>query len=118
MNCVYCENPLAHTVYEAAAQARQRCLEGKGPVFLVCETFRMKGHAEHDDQHYVDPELLAQWATKDPLPRFEAWVIQRGWQPDPGLSARLDRELQAAADVALEAPWPEPASLTPGVFSS
>ena len=108
----------APAVYQAAVQARQRCLEGKGPVFLVCETFRMKGHAEHDDQRYVDPELLAQWATKDPLPRFEAWVIQRGWQPDPGLSARLDRELQAAADVALEAPWPEPASLTPGVFSS
>ncbi len=108
----------APAVYEAAAQARQRCLEGKGPVFLVCETFRMKGHAEHDDQRYVDPELLAQWATKDPLPRFEAWMTQRGWQPDPGLSARLERELLTAADAALEAPWPEPASLTPGVFSS
>jgi pyruvate dehydrogenase E1 component alpha subunit/2-oxoisovalerate dehydrogenase E1 component alpha subunit len=35
----------AASVYEAAAQARQRCLEGKGPVFLVCETFRQSGHA-------------------------------------------------------------------------
>jgi len=108
----------AITVYEAAAQARQRCLEGKGPVFLVCETFRMKGHAEHDDQRYVDPALLAQWATRDPLPRFEAWMTQRRWLPEPGLAARLEVELQAAAEAALAAPWPDPASLGPGVFAS
>ena len=107
----------APAVYEAAAQARQRCLAGEGPVFLVCETFRLSGHAEHDDQHYVDPELLAQWATKDPLPRFEAWMALQGWPPDPSLPARLAAALLASAEAALEAPWPEPGSLTPGVFS-
>lgn len=107
----------AASVYGAAAQARQRCLEGKGPVFIVCETFRRSGHAEHDDQRYVDPALLAQWAAKDPLPRFEAWMAQRGWMPDPGLAARLEVELLASAETALDAPWPEPASLTQGVFS-
>lgn len=108
----------AVAVFEAAAQARQRCLEGKGPVFLVCETFRRSGHAEHDDQRYVDPELLAQWAAKDPLPRFEAWMAQRGWTPDPGLAARLEADLLATAETALEAPWPDPASLATGVFSA
>ena len=108
----------AIAVYEAAAQARQRCLEGKGPVFLVCETFRMKGHAEHDDQRYVDPATLAQWATRDPLPRFEAWMAQRRWLPEPGLAVRLEAELLASAEEALAAPWPEPAALGPGVFSS
>lgn len=108
----------AAAVYEAAAQARQCCLEGKGPVFLVCETFRRSGHAEHDDQRYVDPELLAQWAAKDPLPRFEAWMAQRGWTPDPGLAARLETDLLATAETALAAPWPDPASLATGVFSA
>ena len=108
----------AIAVYEAAAQARQRCLEGKGPVFLVCETFRMKGHAEHDDQRYVAPATLAQWATRDPLPRFEAWMAQRRWLPEPGLAVRLEAELLASAEEALAAPWPEPAALGPGVFSS
>lgn len=107
----------AAAVYEAAAQARQVCLEGRGPVFLVCETFRMKGHAEHDDQRYIDPDLLAQWAGKDPLPRFEAWLAQRGWTPEAGLGARLEAELLAAAEAALEAPWPDPASLATGVFT-
>jgi TPP-dependent pyruvate/acetoin dehydrogenase alpha subunit len=108
----------APAVYQAATQARQRCLEGKGPVFLVCETFRMAGHAEHDDQRYVDPSMLAQWAAKDPLPRLEAWMGLRGWAVDPGLAPRLEATLLAAAEAALEAPWPDPASLTAGLFAS
>jgi len=108
----------AVAVYEAAAQARQRCLDGKGPVFLVCETFRMKGHAEHDDQRYVDPDLLAQWAAKDPLPRFEAWLAGQGWAVDPGLPRRMEAELLVDAEAALSAPWPKAGALTSGVFSS
>jgi pyruvate dehydrogenase E1 component alpha subunit/2-oxoisovalerate dehydrogenase E1 component alpha subunit len=108
----------AVAVFDAAAQARQRCLEGKGPVFLVCDTFRLSGHAEHDDQRYVEPERLAQWAAKDPLPRFEAWLASQGWTPDPGLRARLEASLLADSEAALEAPWPAPDSLTQGVFSA
>ncbi len=108
----------AAAVYAAATQARQHCLDGNGPVFLVCETFRMKGHAEHDNQRYVDKDLLAQWAAKDPLPRFEAWLALRGWTPAPGLAPRLEAELEAAAEAALEAPWPDPATLTQGVFTA
>ncbi|MDP1832090.1 MAG: thiamine pyrophosphate-dependent dehydrogenase E1 component subunit alpha [Geothrix sp.] len=108
----------AAVVFEAAAQARQRCLEGKGPVFLVCETFRRSGHAEHDDQRYVDPALLTQWAAKDPLPRFEAWMALRGWTPDPGLAARIEAELLASSDAALDAPWPQPDRLATGIFST
>ncbi|WP_243293513.1 thiamine pyrophosphate-dependent dehydrogenase E1 component subunit alpha [Geothrix mesophila] len=108
----------AAEVYAASLQARQHCLEGKGPVFLVCETFRMKGHAEHDDQRYVDPKLLAQWAAKDPLPRFEAWLARKRWTPDPDLRARLEGQLLEDAETALAAPWPDPAALNAGVFSA
>ncbi|MBI1752498.1 MAG: thiamine pyrophosphate-dependent dehydrogenase E1 component subunit alpha [Acidobacteria bacterium] len=108
----------AAAVYEASAQARQHCLEGGGPVFLVCETFRMKGHAEHDDQRYVNPGLLAQWAARDPLPRLETWMAQRGWRPDPSLGPRLEAKLAAEAEAALEAPWPGTGALSAGIFSS
>jgi pyruvate dehydrogenase E1 component alpha subunit/2-oxoisovalerate dehydrogenase E1 component alpha subunit len=108
----------AAAVFDAAAEARQRCLEGKGPAFLVCETFRMKGHAEHDDQRYVDPALLEQWAARDPLPHFEAWMGLRGWKVDPSLTPRLEARLLASAEAALEAPWPESGSLAQGLFST
>jgi TPP-dependent pyruvate/acetoin dehydrogenase alpha subunit len=86
-------------------------------VFLVCDTFRMSGHAEHDDQRYVEPERLAQWAAKDPLPRFEAWLAAQGWTPDPGLGHRLEAGLLADSEAALGAPWPEPDSLALGLFT-
>ena len=108
----------AAAVFEAASDARARCLRGEGPVFLVCETFRMKGHAEHDDQRYVDKALLEAWAAKDPLPRFEAWMAAKGWTPEPGLRARLEAEASAAADRALQAPWPDPSTLVRGVYAS
>ena len=108
----------AAAVYAAASDARARCLRGEGPVFLVCETFRMKGHAEHDDQRYVDQALLRAWAEKDPLPRFEAWLSSMGWAPEPELRARLESEVAAMADAALAAPWPDPSTLRSGVFAS
>ena len=108
----------AAAVYAAAAQARQVCLEGKGPVFLVCETFRLAGHAEHDDQRYVDPALLETWRQKDPLPRFEAWMAQRHWAPDSSLADRLSADLEVASERALAAPWPDPATLEEGVFTT
>lgn len=108
----------AGAVFEAASEARARCVRGEGPVFLVCETFRMKGHAEHDDQRYVDKALLEAWTAKDPLPRFEAWLARQGWDPEPGLRARLEAEVAAQADRALAAPWPDPATLRAGVFAS
>jgi TPP-dependent pyruvate/acetoin dehydrogenase alpha subunit len=108
----------AKAVFQAATFARQQCLMGLGPVFLVCETFRLSGHAEHDDQRYVDPELLAQWRTKDPLPRFESWLGAQGWLPDPDLRDRLAGELAAQADQALGEPLPNPESLKEGVFGA
>ena len=107
----------AKAVYQAATFARHHCLIGQGPVFLVCETFRMKGHAEHDDQRYVDPELLKAWAAKDPLPRCEAWLTSMGWAPEPELRARLEAEVAAQADQALGEPLPVPADLGRGVFA-
>lgn len=108
----------AAAVFDAASEARARCLRGEGPVFLVCETFRMKGHAEHDDQRYVDHELLESWAAKDPLSRFEAWMAEKGWPVEANLRPRLESEVSAMADRALAAPWPDSASLTQGVYAA
>ncbi len=107
----------AVAVFDAASEARARCLRGEGPVFLVCETFRMKGHAEHDDQRYVDKALLEAWAKQDPLPRFERWLSDQGWTPDPAVRSTLEGAVSAMADAALAAPWPDPSTLRDGLFA-
>ena len=47
-------------VYEIARAAVGRARAGGGPTLLECKTYRMKGHAEHDAQAYVDPKALAE----------------------------------------------------------
>lgn len=102
-------------VFAAAERARARCLAGEGPVFLVCETFRLGGHAEHDDQRYVDPALKAHWAAKDPVARMETWLGTQGWAPEAGLAERLAQEVETAADQAIAEPEPDAASLDRGL---
>ena len=42
-------------VYQATKLAVGRARGGGGVQFLEVKTYRRKGHAEHDDQHYVPP---------------------------------------------------------------
>jgi len=90
-------------VLESSKRARQICLDGDGPVFLVCETFRMKGHAEHDDQRYVDPGQLEIWSKKDPIAHIEAWLRGQRWLPGPEFLQGLDQTVDRQAEEALSA---------------
>ncbi len=88
-------------VLESSKRARRLCLDGGGPVFLVCETFRMKGHAEHDDQRYVDPDQLEIWSRKDPIAHLEAWLRGQGWLPGPEFIQNLTESVERQAEEAL-----------------
>ena len=45
------------------------------PVLIEFKTFRMKGHEEASGTKYVPKELMDEWATKDPISNFEAYLI-------------------------------------------
>src|SRR5213080_3661787 len=58
-------------VYEATKFAADRARRGKGVHFIEVKTYRRKGHAEHDDQHYVPTGELERWAGEnDPVDRY------------------------------------------------
>src|SRR5213594_2318774 len=52
-------------VYEATRFAVERARRGKGVHFIEVKTYRRKGHAEHDDQHYVPQDELDWWAKEN-----------------------------------------------------
>jgi len=58
-------------VYRASRRAVDRARGGAGPGMIEVKTFRMRGHAAHDNQHYVPKELLDQWRKRDPIDQFE-----------------------------------------------
>lgn len=99
-------------VYDATKRAATRARLGGGPVMLEMKTFRMKGHAEHDDAKYVPPALFEEWRAKDPLLRYdrvlEAEGILTREERDRRVAA-IKAEIDADADFAVESPLPDPA---------
>ena len=58
-------------VYRSARRAVDRARDGGGPTFIEAKTFRMRGHAAHDNQSYVAKEVLDQWSKRDPIAHME-----------------------------------------------
>jgi 2-oxoisovalerate dehydrogenase E1 component len=106
-------------VYRASKDAVERARRGEGPTLIESVTMRMRGHAEHDDARYVPKTMIEEWAKKDPVDRFLAFMGERGFLDgvDVGaLRARIDEEVLAEADRAREADEPPLESARVGVF--
>jgi pyruvate dehydrogenase E1 component alpha subunit/2-oxoisovalerate dehydrogenase E1 component alpha subunit len=107
-------------VHDATAEAVERARSGGGASMVVAETYRMTGHAQHDDQRYVPEEELEAWRERDPIDRFEAHLVEYGYESESGLeelrSAVRERVEEAAAS-ALSAPPPRPGSARTGVYA-
>jgi TPP-dependent pyruvate/acetoin dehydrogenase alpha subunit len=108
-------------VYGAARRAVDRARAGEGVTLLEVLTYRRKGHAQHDNQSYVDPADIERWATtNDPIDRYVAALTGNGWATAEELSAidaEVDGELDAMIPAAEEAPLPEPETALDDVYA-
>src|SRR5437660_7449950 len=98
-------------VWDCATRAIERARAGHGPTLIECKTFRMTGHSAHDDAGYVPPELFEYWEERDPISRFERFLIDRGLMTKPGIEEmqqRINREIDEAIVAAEKDPFPEP----------
>jgi pyruvate dehydrogenase E1 component alpha subunit len=102
-------------VFEATRAARERALGGGGPTLIEAETMRMHGHAAHDDMRYVPPELLREWAGRDPIERQERRLAALGVDV-AALREEVRAQVDAATEEALAMPTPDPAGAQRGVF--
>lgn len=107
-----------------ATLAAERCRRGEGPALLVAETFRMGGHATHDEaeaRRTFDAALFARWGQRDPVGMYEEHLVDEG-VPRAEL-ADIEREVadevSRAEEAALEsrrARMPEGAGALAGVY--
>jgi len=108
-------------VYEATKFAVERARRGHGVQFIEVKTYRRKGHAEHDDQHYVPKEELDWWAKEnDPVDRYVKQLVQHDWAEDGELKAIDDRvklEIDQATDACIDESLPLPESALGGVYA-
>ncbi|MGH3052014.1 MAG: thiamine pyrophosphate-dependent dehydrogenase E1 component subunit alpha [Gaiellaceae bacterium] len=108
-------------VYRESKRAIEKAREGGGPTLIECQTLRMEGHAVHDDAFYVPKELFEEWAKRDPIERFRAWLKENAELSDEEeeeIRGEVKKALNEAIRRAEESPMPEPGSLLDGVFAT
>ena len=107
-------------VEDAAAGALARARAGGGPSFLELKTFRRMQHSMRANLPDVrDSALVAEWEAKDPLPRLERLLRDRGELDDERLAAVLqevEREVEVAVETALADEDASVDDLLPAVF--
>jgi pyruvate dehydrogenase E1 component alpha subunit/2-oxoisovalerate dehydrogenase E1 component alpha subunit len=108
-------------VYRATREGVDRARDGGGVTFIEAQTYRIKGHAEHDAQEYVDRVELEAWERRDPLDRFVESLVSREEVTRPEIE-QIDAEVAAYCDVELAAaeqsPFPPAAAALEGVYAS
>jgi TPP-dependent pyruvate/acetoin dehydrogenase alpha subunit len=106
--------------YAAAKRAVDRARAGGGVTLIEVKTFRIKGHAEHDNQSYVPIQLIEEWSAKDPVARFEKALVDAGLAATSdfdAIQARVRTEVDAATDEAERSPMPLPEEASRGLFA-
>jgi TPP-dependent pyruvate/acetoin dehydrogenase alpha subunit len=107
-------------VYDAAYEACERARRGEGPTLIEAKMMRMKGHAIHDAADYVPKPLFEYWARRNPITRFENYLLNvKKWltsTENRELISDVDQQLEADREFAVASPMPEPKSAAGGVF--
>ena len=108
-------------VYDATHEACERARRGEGPTLIEAKMMRMKGHAIHDAAQYVPAALFEYWRARDPIARFEKYLLMKRWlttAENEKLIAGIEQELEAerAASEASPMPDPETAKSHQGVY--
>ncbi len=83
------------TVYREAPRAIEKARAGGGPTLLELITLRMEGHAVHDDAAYVPRELVDEFAARDPVDRFRAWLQVNQELTDEAEQTAIEAEVRA-----------------------
>jgi TPP-dependent pyruvate/acetoin dehydrogenase alpha subunit len=118
---VIVEGTEACQVFDAAHEACERARRGEGPTLIEAKMMRMKGHAIHDAADYVPKALVDYWRKRDPIARFEAYLLEKKWltaRQNHDLIAGVDRELEAEREFAVNSPMPQPESAAGGLYCS
>lgn len=85
----------------AAAREAHELARRNQPSLIVLKTYRMLGHSSSDDpSKYRDDAEVAAWAARDPLDRFEAFLLSEN-AITKDERARIEAELTAEIDAEI-----------------
>ncbi len=74
------------TVFNTIKGVREYCINNQKPYFIECMTFRMRGHEEASGTKYVPKELFEEWGHKDPVKKYEQFLINEQVMTEMGIA--------------------------------
>jgi pyruvate dehydrogenase E1 component alpha subunit len=110
-------------VYTVASQLIERARRGDGPAFLLCNTYRYRGHHVGDisREYYRSKQEEQQWMTeRDPIRRFSDWLLEQKIADRAQLDkiqAELTTQMDAAVQAAIAAPFPSADEVEQDVYA-
>jgi pyruvate dehydrogenase E1 component alpha subunit len=112
----------ALAVHRASAKVVERARRGEGPSLLECRTFRWRGHvgpALDLDVGVRRRDEMAEWRSRDPIPRLRTELVARGVDLATLETVHIvsEREVEDAVSFARASRSPDPTELTRFVFS-
>jgi pyruvate dehydrogenase E1 component alpha subunit len=110
-------------VYFTMQKLVERARKTKEPAFMLCHTYRYRGHHVGDINrgYYRSKEEEQYWLTnKDPLKILSEWLIEQK-MAEPQIFEQIEKDtrraVEAAAQFALNAPYPKPEEVDQHVFA-
>jgi len=106
-------------VYETVKAAVDRARAGDGPTLINAITYRWEGHVIGDAQPYRTREEVEEWKKKDPIARFERWLVENGILTAEQCHQVEDsarKEVEEAVEYAKAAPEPSLETLYDGLY--
>src|SRR3989449_11153773 len=120
-----CDGNNVLDTYAATKLAADLARGGEGPVIISAETFRMGGHATHDEaegRQICGPALFEYWGKRDPIGMYESWLEAQGVSKTTldETEQKVIAELAQAEKEALasrEKNMPKPETAIAGVYA-
>jgi pyruvate dehydrogenase E1 component alpha subunit len=108
-------------VYMATKSAVDKARSGGGPTLIEAVTYRMGGHSTSDDPSvYRSSEEVELWKKRDPLTRFNAYLIKKGVlteKENQRFMQEIDAELAGVIKDRESIPPPADSTLFTDVYS-
>jgi len=104
-------------VYDVAKKALKHAREGKGPVFLLAETYRLTGHYIGDPQVYRPKEEVRELRqTQDPVTkaREKLELSDSDWEE---MDAEIVKIVEASVEFSKQGTDPKPEDALKNVYS-
>ncbi len=88
-------------VLEQTREARDLCVQGKGPVLIESKTYRHGGHHVNDPGAYMPKDRLEYFKSKDPVSVAKDYLREEGKMSESEIE-QIEKEVEANMEQAIE----------------